>query len=105
MNERIILDIFFDKTNGSTWKNNSGWGVYNVGVCKYKGVQCNNSGQVVVLDLSNNGLIGDIPEEIRMLRHLRVLGKKKTHTVTDNCALIIEYDDSRKFHLLNRSFR
>jgi len=75
MNEKILLDIFYDKTNGPSWKDSLGWGVDNVGVCKYKGVQCNGSGHIVVLDLSNNGLMGEIPEDIGMLRHLRVLGK------------------------------
>jgi hypothetical protein len=79
MNEKIILGIFYEKTNGPGWKDSSGWGVDKVEVCYYKGVQCNTSGHIVVLDLSNNGLIGEVPEEIGMLRHLRVLGKEIAH--------------------------
>ena len=75
MNEKKILEIFYDKTNGPMWKDSSGWGVDNVGVCNYRGVQCNGAGHVIVLDLSNNGLSGTIPEELGMLRNLEVLGE------------------------------
>jgi len=75
LNEKILLDIIYDKTNGPMWHDSRGWGVDNVGVCNYKGIECNGAGHVIVIDLSNNGLFGSIPEEIGMLRHLEVLGR------------------------------
>lgn len=74
-NEKKILDHFYEHTNGPTWRDSSGWGVDNVSVCGYLGVECNNSGHVVSLKLANNGLSGQITDDLGMLEHLQILGK------------------------------
>ena len=71
LNEKMILDIFYDRTEGPTWNGGTGWGVANVEVCDYQGVMCSKAGHVVSLTLPNMNLRGVIPDEIGYLLHLQ----------------------------------
>jgi Leucine-rich repeat (LRR) protein len=67
------LKTFYESTNGPNWKNNTGWLDAFTPPCNWYGVDCAGKGTVVALRLSNNGLIGSIPPEIRNLVSLREL--------------------------------
>lgn len=73
MNQKMVLDKFYDSTDGPNWKNGLGWGMANVAVCDYEGVICNNAGKIVNITLTGNSLYGTIPDEVGFLRHLQVL--------------------------------
>lgn len=81
-NQKIILRILYDNCGGDKWNYDedetkvlNGWGVDEVPVCEYDGIECNNAGNVVNITLPGVGLVGKIPEEIGLLRHLE--GTKK----------------------------
>jgi len=54
------LREFFDATNGAHWLNNTGW-LSNTDVCTWFGITCDGNGNVKMLHLNNNNLIGSIP--------------------------------------------
>ncbi len=56
------LQDLYNSTNGVNWSDKTGWLANNT-PCDWFGVTCRN-GQVVYLNLSNNGLQGNIPETI-----------------------------------------
>ena len=74
------LKALYENTNGENWINNTGWEVVkfnippdNCDLNKLAGVGLDNSGKVDFLNLSYNGLNGDIPAEIGNLSHLTSL--------------------------------
>ena len=70
---RSILMELFVRTNGSTWKNNTGWGLHSVTpVCDWFGITCKNS-NVVSISLSQNNLVGTLPASLASLTHLEEL--------------------------------
>lgn len=74
LKEEEILQSLYSKTNGPMWKNNTGWKNKNSRICEYFGVRCNGDGNVVAIELSDNGLIGEIPDLLGMLSYLEYLG-------------------------------
>lgn len=73
--EKEILEQLYTNTNGPVWKDHTGWDEKDSNPCDYFGVTCDEEGNVIAIKLSNNGLVGEIPENLGMLRHLNVLGK------------------------------
>jgi len=73
MNEKRILDILYDKTDGLNWKGGDGWRMDEVAVCAYEGVSCSISGHVHSIKLPNMKLSGPIPVELGFLRNLNTL--------------------------------
>mmetsp|Transcript_14642 Transcript_14642/g.42920 ORF Transcript_14642/g.42920 Transcript_14642/m.42920 type:complete len:499 (-) Transcript_14642:47-1543(-) len=73
INEKMILDIFYDRTEGPMWIGGAGWGITDVKKCDYEGIACNSAGHVVNITLPRMNLQGEIPDEIGYLRHLRYL--------------------------------
>lgn len=80
-NERIILTSFFEETGGLEWESSTGWGITDAPQCQFEGVSCNSAGHVTNITLIGNGLKGTIPEELGLLRHLRVLNLKDNEMV------------------------
>lgn len=70
LNEKILLDKIYDKTNGPMWREGTGWTLTNVDKCNYSGVECSTSGHVTAINLTDHGLSGPIPEEFGMFRYL-----------------------------------
>jgi hypothetical protein len=54
------LISFYENTNGDNWKNNSGWNVTDI-PCSWYGITECGSYNLLSVDLSNNGLVGQIP--------------------------------------------
>ncbi|MBK7477482.1 MAG: hypothetical protein IPI11_16315 [Haliscomenobacter sp.] len=66
--ECASLTALYNATNGPKWKNKQGW-LADCKPCTWYGVQCED-GQVVGLNLFDNGLDGTIPPEIGNLAQL-----------------------------------
>ncbi|CAN0069798.1 unnamed protein product [Pylaiella littoralis] len=66
---REVLLTFFEATNGSAWKVNSGWGT-TADISHWYGVSVDTWGRVSKLELSGNGLNGTIPRELGELERL-----------------------------------
>ena len=58
--EREALEAVFNSTGGQTWAQNDHWTSANVSVCAWFGVKC-TSGRVSALNLTGNGLVGEVP--------------------------------------------
>jgi len=68
--ERYILAVFYYSTEGSEWKNNSGW-LTKVDHCTmWHGILCGVDGRVDVINLFENKLSGVIPSELAGLQTL-----------------------------------
>jgi len=69
--ECYALIALYDSTNGPEWTNNEGWKATDT-PCQWTGVTCEN-GHVITIDLPNNHLVGDIPDQIGGLINLEQL--------------------------------
>jgi len=77
--EKDALKAFYDSTNGTNWKNKTGWDFStpvtswnNTAKTGWYGITVVN-GQVASLDLNTNNLTGFIPVEIGQLKYLKSL--------------------------------
>ncbi len=66
------LAALYKKTNGDTWTNNDNW-LSDANLDSWYGVDADNAGRVVGLDLEDNNLTGHIPLELGDLSDLRRL--------------------------------
>jgi len=75
----VALKELYDFTKGADWKTNSNWDTIftdqsipspNCNLDSLYGVDLNDEGRVVALNLSRNSLIGALPKEIGNLRYL-----------------------------------
>ena len=57
------LIALFDATNGDSWQNSDGW-LYTEDIGQWHGVTTGTGGRVTELNLSGNGLSGELPEEL-----------------------------------------
>ena len=70
--DRAALVILYNATGGANWTNNSGW-LSAAPLDQWHGVTTDAEGRVSTLDLRNNGLSGEIPEELGSLTNLTKL--------------------------------
>ena len=70
--DRIALTALYNATDGSNWKNNTGW-LTNEPLSDWFGVSISVDGLVTELKLAGNGLSGSIPAELTDLFNLSVL--------------------------------
>jgi Leucine-rich repeat (LRR) protein len=70
LNARFALASLYYSTEGQFWSNSVGW-LSSANHCNWFGVSCDsitnnpqNPGNIVSLDLENNNLVGNIPEEL-----------------------------------------
>lgn len=100
-----ILNILWEKTSGGSWENNEGWYGYPNSFCdgKWAGIQCYNVdedhelyGQIEVLDLSENKLVGTLPSEIYAIPNLSEL------VLRDNADLTVSFAGVEKAKSLKR---
>ena len=75
--ERQALVALYQATNGPHWKNHDNWLSPSITECDWHGVTCGISGDggwiVQSLDLSNNNLVGAVPEEIGAFTRIEYL--------------------------------
>lgn len=95
----VHLRALYVKTNGSNWTNSNNWLSGCDELCSWYGITCEN-GKVVSIDLSNNNLVGSIPNNIGQLTSLKELSLRNNQlvgsipTFFDNL-LNLEYLDLR----------
>ena len=69
------LVALYGATDGDNWANNENWGDAGKRLGDWYGVTTDEQGQVIALDLMNNGLTGELPAgaELSALTHLQSL--------------------------------
>ena len=70
--EREALVALYDAMDGANWTRSDNWDT-DAPLERWYGVELDDNGQVIELDLSNNQLSGTIPAEIANLTHLEEL--------------------------------
>jgi len=73
LDERMVLDVLWKRTDGPNWMGGDGWNVLNAEKCMFQGITCNNAGKVINITLANMNLRGTIPEELGYLSQLQHL--------------------------------
>ena len=68
--DREALEALYIATDGPNWRNNANW-MSSAPVGEWFGVETAANGRVVVLDLQENNLSGEIPPELGNLSHLQ----------------------------------
>lgn len=66
-----ILDALYRGTGGPDWTNNAGW--LEGSIAEWYGVTADSIGFVTALELSRNGLTGQLPSGLGLLEHLTEL--------------------------------
>ena len=69
--DRAALVALYDATGGDTWNTNTNW-KSDSPLAQWHGVRTDDLGRVREIDLSENGLIGNIPVELGNLTNLKV---------------------------------
>ena len=73
LRQRYAMHCLYHATSPESWYQNKGWKRKSVNECKWFGVMCDEQDRVTRIELRNNGLKGEIPEEIKLLDSLEVL--------------------------------
>lgn len=72
--QRFALATIYFALGGDTWIENDSWLSTVVPLCEWTGVSCGDDSTLVrTVDLSSNGLSGTLPDELNLLKALRVL--------------------------------
>jgi hypothetical protein len=79
IDQKNILDSFYNDAKGSTWIGAPRWGNPNIPVCRYEGIDCDQHNNVVNITLANMNLQGKISYKLGRLRHLRRLSLADNH--------------------------
>lgn len=66
------LVALYNRTNGASWVNKTGWLQTNA-PCSWYGIGCANGRNVTELSLTSNNLTGAIPRELGQLTYLQIL--------------------------------
>lgn len=69
LSQKEALIALYDATDGNNWTNNTNW-CTEADLTEWYGIRCDYYGNIISLDLSNNNLTGQIPEEISQLTSL-----------------------------------
>ena len=70
--DRASLIALYSATDGSNWENNTNW-LSDRPLRDWHGVDTDSSGRVILLNLSENGLQGEIPSELGELSEMAAL--------------------------------
>ena len=64
--QRWVLSTFYLGSSGPQWSSSSGWQTEKP-ECTWSGVECNENGQVMNIDLADNNIVGPLPPELSLL--------------------------------------
>ena len=70
--DRDALIAFYNATDGPNWEINTNW-LSNKAIGEWYGVITGTDGRITAIDLSDNGLNGELPEQLSSLSGLRSL--------------------------------
>lgn len=62
--QRYALMVLYLATNPGGWDNKTGWKDFDADECSWYGITCDSSSAVTDIALSDNGLKGELPDEI-----------------------------------------
>jgi len=98
-NEDELLKLLYDGTGGPQWYQSDNWNS-DQDKCDWYGIECNDDGSVTGIILSNNGLVGKIPEELFGLPNLDTLrlGKNRVAVPMESIP------DAERLEVLDLSF-
>ncbi|MBF0450089.1 MAG: hypothetical protein HQK75_05260 [Candidatus Magnetomorum sp.] len=69
--EREALIAIYQSTNGNNWTHNSGWIGLTGTECSWYGIECNtDKNHVIGIQLADNDLRGELPQNTQQLTHL-----------------------------------
>ena len=80
------LLTLYESLNGDNWTDNTNWGT-ETRLGAWYGVVADDNGNVIRLNLQRNNLHGEIPPEIKLVKHLRVLDLSFNDSVTGTIPL------------------
>jgi Leucine Rich Repeat. len=93
--DAIALTILYNQLGGEDWTNQEGWAPEltndNCDPCGWFGVNCNDEGEVIGLELVSNNLVGELTNDISRLTSLRDLNLGSngiTGSLPDSLSLI-----------------
>ncbi|MCE2422820.1 MAG: leucine-rich repeat domain-containing protein, partial [Gemmatimonadetes bacterium] len=95
-----VLVAVYWKTGGENWNNNTNW-LTDEPLNDWYGVSADTSGNVVGLDLGDNGLTGSIPAELGDLESLRKLHLYSNDLTGSIPAELGDLDSLRELDLSN----
>ena len=72
LSDRDVLTLLHRKTGGTDWTDDANW-LSDWPLCEWHGVETDDDGRVIALDLSQNRLMGQIPAELGSLSALHTL--------------------------------
>ena len=78
--DREILVALYEATGGPNWTNNANW-LTDVPLGTWHGIEVDEEGRVIEVDLAANNLVGTIPSQIGYLTHLRRLSLAQNRLV------------------------
>lgn len=81
--DRAALMALYDATGGPDWADNSNWGT-DASLGEWYGIETDDSGRVVGIDLRENSLSGQIPGSLGELGSLRYLFLSNTDGICDD---------------------
>jgi hypothetical protein len=65
---RFVLAVTYMANGGDDWKNNENW-LWDQDVCDWFGMSCDKEGNLIEIDLTGNGLTGNMHEAWNLLSH------------------------------------
>jgi hypothetical protein len=83
VSDRLALEALFKSCGGADWHYKEGW-MTNADLGDWYGVEVEEEGRVVVLDLQSNNMIGPLPSEIQQLSalgHIDLSGNALTGSI------------------------
>ena len=95
--DRAALVALHNATDGANWSNSENW-LSDKPVGEWYGVRT-NGGRVTELELRDNRLIGELPDEFRMLTRLEVLNLGSNQIIGTLPAWVSELSHLRRLHL------
>jgi len=94
LDEREVLYHVYANLNGDNWDDK--WNTDDTDVCAYHGIECNDAGKIIKIDLKDNNLAGSVSPHVYTLPHLRELDLSKNRITSagfDRINVVIEEED------------
>ena len=101
--DRAVLVELYNATDGANWTDNTNW-LSEEPLDTWYGVRTGGDGRVTGLELSNNGLKGDIPDEVGTLTRLEVLNLGYNEMTGPLSAWVGDLRHLRRLHLAGNVF-
>ena len=95
--DRTALVALYNATGGRNWRSNDNW-LSDAPISEWHGVVTDGAGRVTELNLSENGLTGEIPAELGVLpnlEHLEISGNQLSGCIPAALRDVVIHDDGQ----------